>query len=688
AAAQEFVRNADTILAKAQHIIANATTYSKKQIAEANYDVKTMGVRFNAAQEFLKNQKSTARNIETQIMNERIHLAASALTRAVLLKPSVASIIADQLQDHHVGYRLAPMLKMPGWLAKQVLPELVSLLGRDPVAIHAALQKAERYLKAYELHEATAVNAWLEPDVVNVKLAFLLAGYQFTRRHVVTVNKTMDRALEVMGVDPAMAAPQADSRDYFLRELLQKYSKEALNRAFSQVMNYLDAGFIDHSGMLARKFLVLGKFEKSSESTIREDVASAIAKRFRLEFVVIPGGQPVHVRNSFGSTILWVVGVRFLTQSKWNTEKQLKKLAADIKVYLTNRVATMDADAQSAMATKSPEALRQEYLQARKDAYGLQEQAGVVQADVGRALRWSEELKKSGEVKAAERWLRISEQRRKDAQVLARIADEAAKLAQSYNEVALVKIERLKQVAAGIETNYNAFRVRQAQDSQAWEDGVNSLFMARLLGRYSTQELENILAVITAYLPFTFTMRSGALLRNTLILNVLQDEASAKIANDVVRAVAERFNLELVSVPAGTAVRGSDTMVEVKYATFGVRFKIDSPKFNTQAQLETLGGNILSFLLARNHELLEMSGNSESAMAVDGGINLDRANLNLGVTKDGHGVEMNFDPAMAAEIREKGVSGLVPVILKITPVINILPLLGMNAEEQTLVSAS
>ena len=92
--------------------------------------------------------------------------------------------------------------------------------------------------------------------------------------------------------------------------------------------------------------------------------------------------------------------------------------------------------------------------------------------------------------------------------------------------------------------------------------------------------------------------------------------------------------------------------------------------------------------------LVERINNDRFNMMIDGlslnpngGIDLDRANLDLSVQKEGNGVKMNFDPAMAAQIRREGVSGLVPVILNITPVTNILPLLGMTAADAAPVSA-
>ena len=77
----------------------------------------------------------------------------------------------------------------------------------------------------------------------------------------------------------------------------------------------------------------------------------------------------------------------------------------------------------------------------------------------------------------------------------------------------------------------------------------------------------------------------------------------------------------------------------------------------------------------------DVSHDTDAAMdaLVNGGIDLDRAKLDLNVRKEGAGVEMQIDPAMAERIRREGVSGLVPEILeiKVLPMQGLFQLLGM-----------
>jgi len=72
----------------------------------------------------------------------------------------------------------------------------------------------------------------------------------------------------------------------------------------------------------------------------------------------------------------------------------------------------------------------------------------------------------------------------------------------------------------------------------------------------------------------------------------------------------------------------------------------------------------------------------DSAMA-PGGIDLNTSSgMAWKDSKDGNGVEMNVDPAMVARIRRDGVDSLTPVVFKITPVVSIWPLVGLQAPVQ------
>ena len=61
-----------------------------------------------------------------------------------------------------------------------------------------------------------------------------------------------------------------------------------------------------------------------------------------------------------------------------------------------------------------------------------------------------------------------------------------------------------------------------------------------------------------------------------------------------------------------------------------------------------------------------------------GGIDLNAKNMGLDITKDSKRVEIKFDAAMVAEFQRGDFSGVVPVILRITPVQSLLPILGLG----------
>jgi signal transduction histidine kinase len=70
--------------------------------------------------------------------------------------------------------------------------------------------------------------------------------------------------------------------------------------------------------------------------------------------------------------------------------------------------------------------------------------------------------------------------------------------------------------------------------------------------------------------------------------------------------------------------------------------------------------------------------------ATNGGIDLSTSNgMQWKVSKDGRGVEMNIDAAMIERIRREGIDSLSPVIFRITPVVSIWPLVGLQAPVQS-----
>ena len=56
---------------------------------------------------------------------------------------------------------------------------------------------------------------------------------------------------------------------------------------------------------------------------------------------------------------------------------------------------------------------------------------------------------------------------------------------------------------------------------------------------------------------------------------------------------------------------------------------------------------------------LKKSAKENAAMKANGGIDFDRAQMQMNVRKEGQGVQMKFDPAMVARIRRDGFDGLI-----------------------------
>ena len=73
---------------------------------------------------------------------------------------------------------------------------------------------------------------------------------------------------------------------------------------------------------------------------------------------------------------------------------------------------------------------------------------------------------------------------------------------------------------------------------------------------------------------------------------------------------------------------------------------------------------------------------ADSAMTTKGGIDLNRAKMQMNVRKEGAGVQMQFDPAMIERIKRDGFDGLDFKIDTIIPITNLPMLLGLREDEQ------
>ena len=95
----------------------------------------------------------------------------------------------------------------------------------------------------------------------------------------------------------------------------------------------------------------------------------------------------------------------------------------------------------------------------------------------------------------------------------------------------------------------------------------------------------------------------------------------------------------------------------------------------TKKLLEPLLGEYLKFNVV---EEFRPGARHDNAMPT-GGIDLNAKKMGLDVTKDGKGVDMKFDPAMAAEFQKGDFTGVEGIILNIVPIASPLLLLGLEA---------
>ncbi|MBF0489693.1 MAG: hypothetical protein HQL15_03625 [Candidatus Omnitrophica bacterium] len=72
------------------------------------------------------------------------------------------------------------------------------------------------------------------------------------------------------------------------------------------------------------------------------------------------------------------------------------------------------------------------------------------------------------------------------------------------------------------------------------------------------------------------------------------------------------------------------------------------------------------------------TGVDAALVAAPGGIDLDRSKMQMNIQKQGEGVQMKFDQAMVARIKQEGFEGLEFKIESIVPVANLLLLLGVS----------
>lgn len=153
-------------------------------------------------------------------------------------------------------------------------------------------------------------------------------------------------------------------------------------------------------------------------------------------------------------------------------------------------------------------------------------------------------------------------------------------------------------------------------------------------------------------LRITYTLRNG----NGLGVQMVGENDSEGSEGDMVRLTGSAGNRKTieVQVPSDRKMR---------------RLAL---QYGAQAWGELEGGSFNAELTVHSVEIV-----TDKAQAV-GGIDLNAQNMDLDVSKDGSGVEMEFDPAMLEEFQNGNFTGVEGIILKIVPIQSPLSILGLG----------
>ena len=110
-------------------------------------------------------------------------------------------------------------------------------------------------------------------------------------------------------------------------------------------------------------------------------------------------------------------------------------------------------------------------------------------------------------------------------------------------------------------------------------------------------------------------------------------------------------------------------------------------KFEHPNQDEAMIGGVfksfrkqIQFSRRQSSEVLGNPAMKAQALVKNGGINLNSGNMQMGIQKDGQGIELRLDPAMIERIKTEGFDGLEFNIQSIIPVTNLSLLLGLGSD--------
>ncbi len=97
---------------------------------------------------------------------------------------------------------------------------------------------------------------------------------------------------------------------------------------------------------------------------------------------------------------------------------------------------------------------------------------------------------------------------------------------------------------------------------------------------------------------------------------------------------------------------------------------------------EYLRQYLVKVLTGEKSDLAQLTHQAIGAKVTPGGIDLNSQNMQIDV--DGQKIDIHWDPAMVAQFRQGDFSGVRPVIYRITPIVDIMPILGLAPRREEL----
>ncbi len=176
------------------------------------------------------------------------------------------------------------------------------------------------------------------------------------------------------------------------------------------------------------------------------------------------------------------------------------------------------------------------------------------------------------------------------------------------------------------------------------------------------------------------------------------DDVDKQLAATFTTALGALANYSRASEAVRRLTRGSDTVhdrIALSQAESALIENLinqsEDPEQIVRVMLDLAGRDASDYYVSEEYrerlrgkvgDALKLKRGDKAAFAeVYGGIDLTASGMHWKVRREGHGVEMNVDAALMARVRHDGVDSLWPEVLKMIPVDNVWPLVGLKAPD-------